>query len=276
MSPQRAPGLPLTAVVLALAVGIAGCETVQTTQPGAIGVTRTQRMAVDAQQVEAAAAQAYARMLAQAQAQGILNRDPAQLVRVRAVASRLIGQVSAFRADAARWDWAVNLFDTEAINAFCMAGGKIGVYSGLLDRLRLTDDELAAVIGHEIAHALREHVREQVSLQYAQQLPVLLIGALTGNESLVRLGDLVAEVTLGLPRSRQAETEADRIGVELAARAGYDPRAAVTLWRKMREAGGSAPAAFLSTHPSPADRQETLMRSAEVVMPLYRQRAGPR
>lgn len=267
----------LLAVCTGAAVALAGCQAVQTTQPGAVGVTRTQRMAVSSEEIEAASARAYQQMLQQAAAKGALDRDPAQLARVRAVAARLIAQTGAFRPDARRWQWETHVFDSPQINAFAMAGGKIGIYSGLLERLALTDEELAAVIGHEMAHALREHVREQISLQAVQQLPVAILGALTGNEALAQLGDMVADVTLGLPRSRQAELEADRIGVELAARAGYDPRAAITLWRKMQaQPGRAGPPEFLSTHPSPGDREAELARAAELVMPLYRQAVAGR
>lgn len=258
----------LLALCAAAALGLAACQSVQTTQPGVVGVTRTQRMAVDSAGIEAASARAYQQMLEQARKEGVLDRDASQLARLRSIAARLVAQVGAFRPDARRWDWETHLFESPQINAFAMAGGKIGIYSGLLERLRLTDAELAAVLGHEIAHALREHVREQVSLQAAQQLPLAILAAVTGNQGLAQLGDVVADVTLGLPRSRQAELEADRIGVELAARAGYDPRAAISLWRKMREAGGGGPPAFLSTHPSPADREQQLAQAARAVMPL--------
>lgn len=259
----------LLAPCIAAAVGLAGCQAVQTTQPGAVGVTRTQRMAVSSEEIVSASAQAYQQMLQEAAAKGVLDRDAAQLARVRAITARLIGQVDAFRPDARRWDWETHLFESPQINAFAMAGGKIGIYSGLIDRLKLTDAELAAVLGHEIAHALREHVREQMSLQAVQQLPLAILAAVTGNQGLAQIGDAVADVTLGLPRSRQAELEADRIGVELAARAGYDPRAAISLWRKMREAGGGGPPAFLSTHPSPENREAELTQAAQTVMPLY-------
>ncbi|HYD76015.1 M48 family metallopeptidase [Ramlibacter sp.] len=275
-SPLARSRLALPAAALILALGLAGCETVQTTQPGAVGVTRTQRMAVSSEEIQAASAQAYRDLLQEAASEGVLDRDAAQVARVRDVTARLVPATSAFRPEALGWTWEAHLFDTNEINAFCMAGGKIGVYSGLLDRLQLTDAELAAVIGHEMAHALREHVREQVSLQQAQELPLAILSAVTGNEGLAQLGDMVADVTLSLPRSRQAELEADRIGVELAARAGFDPTAAVSLWRKMRSAGGGAPPEFLSTHPSAADREAQLVQAAQVVMPLYRQAVARR
>jgi predicted Zn-dependent protease len=135
----------------------------------------------------------------------------------------------------------------------------------------LTDGEIAAVMGHEIAHALREHVREQVSLQYASQLPGVILSVVTGSQIMSQLGDMVSNVTLSLPRSRMAESEADEIGVELAARAGFDPMATVTLWQKMGRLGGSRPPEFMSTHPSPENRQQELSRVASAVMPLYQQ-----
>lgn len=247
----------------------AGCQTVQTTQPGMVGVTRSQSMAVSSEQIDQASVQAYGKLVQEAASKNTLNRDAAMLARVRGIAQRLIGQTGVFRADAPGWHWEINVFQSEQVNAFCMAGGKIGVYSGLINKLQITDAELAAVMGHEMAHALREHVREQVSLQYAMQLPSLVIAVATGSQAMAQLGDMVGDVTLGLPRSRQAESEADVIGVELAARAGYDPRAAITLWQKMNNLGGSRPPEFLSTHPSPATREEDLARTAAVVMPLY-------
>jgi len=253
---------------------VTACQTVQTTRPGVVGITREQTMAVSAVEVEAASVQAYNTMLAEARRKQQLNRDPVLEARVQAISRRLIAQAPVFREDARHWRWEVNVFQSKEINAFCMAGGKIGVYSGLVASLQLTDDELAAVIGHEIAHALREHVREQMTMQYAAQLPGLLVGIATGSRALAQLGDMVSEVTLRLPHSRQAEVEADQMGVELAARAGYDPRAAITLWQKMRRNGGGQPPEFLSTHPAPENREQDLARTSELVMPLYRQSAA--
>lgn len=259
------------AAVLSVAVLAAACQTVQTTQPGAVGITRTQTMAVSAAEIDAASAQAYSKMAQEAARKQQLNRDPAMVARVQGIARRLIAQAPVFREDARRWPWEVNVFQNEEINAFCMAGGKIGVYSGLITRLKLTDDELAAVMGHEIAHALREHVREQVSMQYAAQLPGILLAITTGSRALAQLGDMVSDVTLRLPHSRQAEVEADQMGVELAARAGFDPRAAISLWQKMQRNGGGRPPEFLSTHPAPESREQDLARTSEIVMPLYQQ-----
>jgi predicted Zn-dependent protease len=151
-----------------------------------------------------------------------------------------------------------------------MPGGKMAIYTGLLDKLKATDDEIAAVMGHEISHALREHSRERASREMGTQMAVGIAGALFGIGDLGQgLGNMVADVTLNKPNSRTQETEADRIGVELAARAGYDPRAAITLWEKMQKLGGGQPPQFLSTHPSHENRIADLRTYAQRVMPLY-------
>lgn len=258
-------------VLLTCALLVAACQTVQTTRPGVVGITREQSMVVSAEEIEAASVQAYSKMLQGASRKQQLDRDAAMQSRVQGIARRLIDQAPVFREDARRWRWEVHVFQSDEINAFCMAGGKIGVYSGMISRLNMSDAELAAVLGHEMAHALREHVREQVSFQYAAQLPGLLLAIATGSRALAQLGDMVSDVTLSLPRSRQAEVEADQMGVELAARAGYDPRAAITLWQKMARIDGNRPPEFLSTHPAPETRMQDLARTSELVMPLYRQ-----
>jgi len=250
---------------------LAACQSVQTTQAGQVGVTRSQLMAVSAEEIDAASNQAYKKMLQDAEKKKQLNLDAAMVARVRGVAKRLIPQTAHFRPDAVAWRWETNVFNSDEVNAFCMAGGKIGVYSGLIQKLKITDDELAAVMGHEIAHALREHVREQVSAQQAAKLPGVVLAIVTGNQALADLGDMVSNVTLTLPKSREAEREADEIGVELAARAGYDPRAAITLWQKMMRLGGGRPPEWLSTHPAPESRVQDLERISAVVMPLYEQ-----
>jgi predicted Zn-dependent protease len=259
-----------------LAVGLAGallagCQTVQTTEAGQVGVKRSQLMGVSATEINAASEQSYRKILQEAEQKKQLNRDAAMLARVRGIATKLIKQTGHFRADAADWKWETNVFQSEEVNAFCMAGGKIGIYSGLVEKLQITDEELAAVMGHEIAHALREHVREQVSAQQAARVPGMVLAIVTGNQVLADLGDMVSSMTLTLPKSREAEREADVIGVELAARAGYDPRAAISLWQKMNRLGGSRPPEFLSTHPNPESRQQELESITELVMPLYEQ-----
>jgi predicted Zn-dependent protease len=255
----------------AAAAVLSGCETVETTRAGAVGVDRQQQMMVSSEQVEAASRKAYGQMMAEARKKGALDRDPAQVQRVRNIVSRLVPQTTAFRPDAQKWPWEVHVISLDEVNAWCMPGGKMAVYSGLIQRLQATDDELAAVMGHEIAHALREHARERVSRQMGTQMAVGIAGALFGIGELGQsLGNMVADVTLNLPNSRLHETEADRIGVELAARAGYDPRAAIGLWEKMAKvASGGQPPKWLSTHPSHEDRIKDLRLYAEKVLPLY-------
>jgi len=257
-------------LVLCGALVVGGCKTVQTTQPGAVGVERRQVMLLSSAQVDQAAGQAYQKTLQTAAAKGTLNRDPATLTRVRAVASHLVPATAAFRSDAPAWQWEVNVITSPEVNAWCMPGGKIAVYTGILDKLRLSDAELAAILGHEIAHALREHGRERTSRQVAQNAVIGIGAVLLGVGQLGQdLAGVVADVTVALPNSREHEREADRIGVELAARAGYDPRAAITLWQKMQQAGGRSPPQFLSTHPSSQSRIEDLQGYAAQVMPLY-------
>lgn len=257
-------------LVASVAVLSAGCQTVQTTQAGTVGVSREQTMLVSSQEIEAASAKQYQQVIAEAAAKGMLNRDAKQVRRVRAIAARLTPQAGAFRADALRWNWEVNVLESKELNAWCMAGGKIAFYSGLIERLNLSDDEIAAVMGHEIAHALREHARERVSRSMATGLGVSIASAMLGVGQVGNdLMGQVAKVTFELPNSRLHETEADRIGVELAARAGYDPRAAVGLWQKMEHVSGGQPPQWLSTHPSHDTRQQDLARYAAKVMPLY-------
>ncbi|MEK6593371.1 MAG: M48 family metallopeptidase [Pseudomonadota bacterium] len=249
---------------------LAACETVQTTQSGAVGVERRQSMVLSSAEVNRAADQSYQKTLQVAAQKGALNRNPAQVRRVRAVAGRLIPVTGAFRSDAPGWRWEVNVITSNDINAWCMPGGKIAVYTGILEKLNLSDDELAAIIGHEIAHALREHGRERASQQVAQGAVLGIGAALLGiGDAGASLANIVADVTIGLPNSREFEREADRMGVELAARAGYDPRAAITLWQKMGQAGGGGPPQFLSTHPSSTSRIQDLQNYSAQVMPLY-------
>ena len=262
--------------VLSLAV-LAGCTGMNTTQSGAVGVDRTQYMSsmVPAQALEQEANQQHADILQQAKAKGLLDRDAKQLARVRDISQRLIAQAGVFRPDAASWKWEVHVLSSDEVNAWCMPGGKIAVYTGLISQINPTDDELAAVLGHEIAHALREHARERVSQQMATDLGLQVLSIATGSTAASDLGGQLTSVMFTLPNSRTHETEADRMGVELAARAGYDPRAAVTLWQKMGAASqGSAPPEILSTHPSAASRISDLQAAAQKVMPLYEQSKG--
>jgi predicted Zn-dependent protease len=258
----------LTAAVLTLA----SCQTVQTTQGGVVGVNRQQMMAVSSEELEQAASKEYVQLIAEVRRKGELDRNPAQYNRVRAIANRLIQQTPVFRPDAQKWNWEVHVITSPEVNAWCMPGGKIAVYSGLIDKLQLTDDELAAVMGHEMAHALREHARERASEQAVAGMGISVLSAVAGLGEVGQKGMEYAYMgVLGLPNSRRHETEADRIGVELAARAGYNPGAAVSLWQKMGSVGGAEPLKFLSTHPAREDRLRDLTDYSQRVMPLYEQ-----
>ena len=261
-----------TACVIGAAalLGLSGCETVSTTAPGAIGVNRKQHMLVSEAEVEQGATAAYAAELDKAKSQGQLNTDAAQTTRVRTISERLIKQTTVFRADAANWAWNINVQKTTELNAYCMPGGKIMVYSGLIDKLSLSDAELATVIGHEMAHALREHSREAVSRAYAEQVGLGALGALAGlSNASVQLAGMITNITFSLPRSRVQESEADRVGLELMARAGYDPHAALTMWQKMGQASQNGAPAFLSTHPPSSTRLADLQALLPRVLPLY-------
>lgn len=260
------------ASVTAVAFTLVSCQSVKTTSAGMVGVDREQRMAISAQSIEESANKQYAQLMAQADKKGRRNIDSAQYTRVRAVAERLIRQVPAFRGDAVRWHWEINVLSSSEVNAWCMPGGKIAVYTGLIEKLNITDDELAAVMGHEIAHALREHSRERASEQVVANVGITILATVAGVGTVGQKGmEYAYQGLLGLPNSRAHETEADRMGVELAARAGYDPRAAITLWEKMGEVGGKEPPKFMSTHPSRSDRVRDLTVYSERVMPLYKE-----
>jgi predicted Zn-dependent protease len=251
----------------------AGCESVRTTSSGAVGVDRKQQMLVSNEVIEQGAAQAYEAELKAARDKGVLNTDRAQLDRVTTISRRLVAATPTFRADAASWNWQFNVQKTKELNAYCMPGGRIMVYSGLIEQLDLSDAELATVLAHEVAHALREHTRERVSRAYAQQLVLSGAAAVAGvSEATANVANMVAEVTFQLPFSRDQESEADQIGLELMARAGYDPRAALTLWNKMGNAERAGTPKFLSTHPAPKDRIKEIEKNLPRVLPLYAKR----
>jgi len=264
-----------------LALGLAallafasGCETVKTTSAGAVGVDRKQQMLVSSEAIDEGAAQAYEAELKAAREKNALNTDKAMLARVTNVAQRIVAATPTFRADAANWKWQFNVQTTDELNAYCMPGGRIMVYTGLMQKLDLSDAELATVLGHEVAHALREHTRERVSRAYAQQLVLAGAAAATGaSEGATNIANMVGQVTFQLPFSREQESEADQIGLELMARAGYDPRAALTLWKKMSAAEQSGTPKFLSTHPEPKERTKDIEKNLPRVLPLYTKKA---
>lgn len=257
-------------LIAAVALLATACQTVQTTQPGAVGVNRKQIMMVSSEKVDEGAKVAYDQEVNKARAAGALNKEKQDYDRVQTISRRLITQTTSFRPDAAQWNWEINVQTSEDVNAYCMPGGKIMVYTGLIDTIKPTDAELAAVIGHEIAHALREHSRERLSRAYAEQLVLAGVAVATGAEqSTMQIASQVSSVTFTLPHSREQEAEADRVGLELMARAGYDPNAAVTLWQKMSKASSGGPPEFLSTHPSGESRIRDLEKNVPRVLPLY-------
>lgn len=226
---------------------------------------------MSAQQVESGAIREYRLMLQQASGQRTLA--PAghpQLERLRYMAQRMMPFAAQCNERARQWRWEVNLFAGNDINAFCMPGGKIGFFHGILARLQLDDDEVAAIMGHEMAHALLEHAREQIAKGWATSAGLRVGAALLG---LGDVGDLAARVgsqLLSLTYSRRDETEADALGLLVAAKAGYDPRAGVSLWRKMMAAsGGNAPPKILSTHPTSADRIRDMQARLPRVQPDF-------
>jgi predicted Zn-dependent protease len=250
-------------------LALAGCET--TTSAGAVGADRSQLMLVSSGELDQMAAESYAKLLADAAKAGTLNRDAAMLKRVRAVASRIEPHTVVFRRDAPGWTWEVNVLASAELNAFCMPGGKIAFYAGLIDQLHLTDNEIAIVMGHEISHALREHSREQASQAMAAQATIGIGAALLGlGQAPADLAGAGYQTFVATKFSRTDEAEADRMGLELAARAGYDPHAGVSLWQKMIAAnGGAHPPEFLSTHPAEESRVREIEALLPTVMPLY-------
>lgn len=260
----------LIALIAASSLGLAGCAT--TTKDSVSGVKRSQFMLLPSGSVDKMSAQAYQQTLGEAKKKNTLNADPAMLERVRGISNRLIAQVGVFRPDAAKWAWEVNVEKNDQLNAYCMPGGKIMVLSGLVEKLKATDDELAAVIGHEISHALREHGRERMSQAYVQQFGIQALAALvTGTAGAVatQAAGAGSQLFFALPNGREQEREADKMGLELAARAGYNPDAAVTLWQKMEAMNKGAPPEFFSTHPASANRIADLKALAPKVRPLY-------
>ncbi|WP_308640262.1 M48 family metallopeptidase [Massilia polaris] len=257
------------AVIVAAIAALAGCAS--TTSPGAVDVDRRQLLIVPAEQLEQMAQVSFNEQNEKARAAGKLVTQGAEYERLRRIAARLQQQAPVFRPDAANWNWEVALIDSPELNASCAPGGKITVYTGIIRSLNLTDDEIAMVVGHEIAHALREHGREKVSQAMAQNLiGSVVLGALQTTETQAKMASQVADVMLTLPNSRKNESEADKIGLELAARAGFNPAAAVSVWQKMGAASsGDRPPQFLSTHPANESRIADLTRMQAAVAPLY-------
>jgi len=231
---------------------------------------------VPAETIEKSSAQQYAQMLQQAAAQKALaGKDNLQLRRLRMIAQKIIPHTLSWNPRAADWRWEVNLIGSKQINAFCMPGGKIAFYTGILDQLKLTDDEVAMVMGHEIAHALREHARERMGKNAATGIGASVLSQVFGFGQLGQTVTNYGAQLLTLQFSRSDESEADLVGMELAARAGFDPRAGVSLWQKMAVANKGAPPQWLSTHPAGSTRIADIEANLPKVLPLYsRARAG--
>ena len=246
-----------------------------------VEVKKSRFLLLPAAMVERTAAGQYAQLMRAAAQKGALNTDRKSVERLRTIARALIPHSGRFNRDAEQWRWEVNLVQSRTLNAFCMPGGKIAFFSGLLTGLQLDDDEIAIIIGHEISHALLEHGRARMSEQVAKQLGISL-AAVFFNLSNVSASLLshAADLALTLPHSRSQESDADLAGMELAARAGYDPRAALRVWRKMEKASaGGQPPQFLSTHPSHGTRIRDIEAALPKILPVYESaisRGGPR
>ena len=252
-----------------LAVSMVACATSPT--------GRRQLMLVSEESAIAASKQAYTQMLQPYADKGKIDSDPALKERVHRITGYLIAQAIEMRPETRNWEWSIKIIDDpETVNAWAMAGGKMALYTGLVRQLNATDDELAQVLGHEIAHALAKHSAEKMSLAMASSIGVAAVGVAAENKGAAMTGAaLAAALAIQRPNSRSAESEADRIGIELAAKAGYDPRAAITLWQKMAKAGGQRPPEFLSTHPSPENRERKLAALVPGMLPYY-ERSGQR
>lgn len=249
-----------------------------TTEEGATGVRRAQLSLISSEQITADSIKSYEQTKLEAQKKGVLDKSPTQYQRLVTISKRLIPHTTVFRKDSLSWPWEVHVISSPDLNAYCMPGGKIIFYSGIIDKLSLTDGEIAAIMGHEIAHALREHSRERVSQEMARQgitqggLAILVAsGAIDAKYAQAAAigGSTLGALLISLPNNRTQENEADTLGVELMARAGFNPAEALSLWRKMGSAGGAKPPEFLSTHPADTTRIKRIEEILPQVLPLY-------
>ena len=258
-----------SAVLLLLAgTVLAGCVT----SPGG----RSQLMVISPEAAIVESRRAYISTVQQLSRENRLLHDPLLADRVQRVTGRVVGEAVARYPHTAAWEWSVALIDEpESVNAWCMAGGKMAVYSGLFKKLEPTDDELAQVMSHEISHAIANHTAERMSIALVTAIGVIAADAIFDvDDRDLTAAALAANLAIDMPNSRAAESEADRLGIELAARAGYDPQAAVSLWDKMEKVGGATTVAFLSTHPAPAYRRQTLSAMVPEMRRLMRDGTG--
>jgi predicted Zn-dependent protease len=236
---------------------------------------RRQFLLVSEEQAIASSREAYLTQMSELSKAGKIVTNPSLTGRVTRITERLVAQAVMLRPATANWEWSVEVIDDpEQVNAWCMAGGRMAVYTGLLTKLDPTDDELAQVMGHEISHALANHTAERMSVAMATSAGVAVAGIVSEEPGVaMSAAAIAAQLAIQLPNSRASEGEADEIGIELAAKAGYDPRAAITLWQKMAQVSGDGPPQFLSTHPSPGNRQERLAELVPQMLPLYQPNA---
>jgi predicted Zn-dependent protease len=255
--------LRLTALALTFAL-LTACATSPT--------GRRQLMLVSEDSAIASSAEAYVQEVGKLKQEGKLSNDRALIRRVNEITGRLVAQAVLMRPKSADWKWSVAVIDDpETVNAWCMAGGRMAIYTGLIEQIKPGDDEIAQVMGHEIAHALANHTAEKMSVAMASSIGVLAVGVAVDNHGAAMAGAAAAAaLAVTMPNSRAAETEADRIGIELAAKAGYDPAAAVTLWRKMNALPGGKLPQFLSTHPNPENREKALAALGPEMEPYFR------
>lgn len=238
------------AVLLAAGVA-AGCAQAPVTG-------RSQLILIEEGQANQLGAEAWQQINAEMK----VSSDEAARARVQQM-----GQKIAAASGAEGIDWEFELFEDPTPNAFALPGGKIGVNSGLLD-VAETDDQLATVLAHEVGHVVARHPSEQMSQSAAIQTALGTAGLSEGAVgALVQMATGVGQLSF----SRAAEAEADRIGLEYMARAGYNPEAAIGLWQNMQAAtaGSGQPPEFLSTHPNPGNRIEAIQAALPEVMPIY-------
>lgn len=235
---------------------------------------RSQLMLVSEESAIAQSDGAYSSLIGGMAETGKLSTDTELITRIQKITNQLITQAVKYRPDSKNWKWSINIIDDpETVNAFCMAGGKMAIYTGLIKKLEPSDDEIAQVMGHEISHALASHSAEKMSVRLAAGVTVAVITASAKQKNRQATHDVssIAALTLiTLPNSREAESEADKIGIELAAKAGYAPHAAITLWEKMIEVSGqTSKFDLLSTHPASPKRIEALSALENSMIPIY-------